>query len=643
MDVSTLRADIKAWERLFRQQHARDPSIQEIKALPDIAEKYKLYKKLSKQPQPTHRSDSARDQPRPSTSSILQSTSKSKPRPVKVDPPAVTSNPFSPVKNKAGKHRAVSPDPYQLPIPSLLSSGSRANPFKTPTKSRPPREPRRAPEPPIQELEEDPFPLIVQPNRANSPQAPPSHHPPQRNVSASFTDTTEHPPAAASSSNAHLPRDKSAVTRARKRLRGEPVSPSPVKEKRPRVADRLPVQPALRFDTIDVSDDDAPVRRGEAYIEDTPAKPPQGKKQFKVLFDEAAAPAAQPISANTARTKEQGLSRTKSANGKGLFGFGFSSANESASRTSKSRALSPCSEHSDDEMDWDVTTSSKAGSAKLKAPDFSPSVSSRPSAAPKHVKNGAKIPSAMLPGKDDLRSATKSALESATSTSTRPQKRSISPTSEPKSQTTPRQAPATLPLLPPSPSQDAQQPKYIDKGKGRALARKKSKMLAEDEEDSEEELHEEDLKVKEMPWKWNRHRSQDQDILPSEGPEPEPDSEPDFEITHVLNSRPGNGGAPDEPEERFEVHLPDDLKRVLALSPPPHIAPEDEDQLVKGLLYGRRAHYDASRGGEVWGAGEFSSESEDGLELPGAKRKPRGEESEDEWEGEPLPWEVAEL
>lgn len=38
MDVSTVRAEIKSWERLFKQQHGRDPSVQEIKDLPDIGQ-----------------------------------------------------------------------------------------------------------------------------------------------------------------------------------------------------------------------------------------------------------------------------------------------------------------------------------------------------------------------------------------------------------------------------------------------------------------------------------------------------------------------------------------------------------------------------------------------------------------------------
>lgn len=36
MDVSAIRAEIKAWEREFKALHGRDPTIQEIKDRPDI-------------------------------------------------------------------------------------------------------------------------------------------------------------------------------------------------------------------------------------------------------------------------------------------------------------------------------------------------------------------------------------------------------------------------------------------------------------------------------------------------------------------------------------------------------------------------------------------------------------------------------
>jgi len=36
MDVTALRAEIKAWERDFKADYGRDPTIQDIKDRPDI-------------------------------------------------------------------------------------------------------------------------------------------------------------------------------------------------------------------------------------------------------------------------------------------------------------------------------------------------------------------------------------------------------------------------------------------------------------------------------------------------------------------------------------------------------------------------------------------------------------------------------
>ena len=93
-----------------------------------------------------------------------------------------------------------------------------------------------------------------------------------------------------------------------------------------------------------------------------------------------------------------------------------------------------------EDMDWEDAAPSAGPSAKLKAPDFSPSVAAKPSTVPKPMKNGAKIPKAMLPGKDDLWSA---APEHATSASSKSRKRSRSPPAEPNG--TPKQSLAALP------------------------------------------------------------------------------------------------------------------------------------------------------------------------------------------------------
>jgi hypothetical protein len=88
----------------------------------------------------------------------------------------------------------------------------------------------------------------------------------------------------------------------------------------------------------------------------------------------------------------------------------------------------------------------------------------------------------------------------------------------------------------------------------------------------------------------------------------------------------------------IEIDLPDKLRSVLALrSSASKAQVSEEDQLVKGLLYGRRVtHYDPNKGGEIWDVGE------DDLGCLDEDRN-RYTDGEDEWECEPVPWEVGEL
>lgn len=506
--------------------------------------------------------------------------------------------------------------------------------------------------PPIQEQDEDPFPLIVQPSQAKTIQPPsppnPNHEPPLPSSSI-FTDTTEHPPVAIA-----VPKDKNAVSRARKRLRGEPVSPSPVKEKRARVAEKLPPQAALTFHDAPSSDEDDDMSHGDTLIMDTPAKPPIGKKQFRVLFDDAAPPASQVLPAG-ARTREKAsLTRSKSVTAKGLFGFGFALVKENGAKglsRTKSKALSPSPPHSDDEMDWDAPSQAAGPSAKLGAPNFSPSVPTKPSINSKLSKSTMKIPKAMIPGKDDLWSngGPSTPNKQAESKAAPPKKRSLSP-AEPSqnASTTPKAALSALPLLPPSPPQEPERkPRYMDKGKGKALARKKSQLLegtgGGDGDESADDSSDADAHVQEVSRQWGRRtHSHGLGVDDAQG-----DSEPEFDIRAYRPSVPADAPAHAAREETFEVNLPDDLRRVLALAPPPHTAPdpEQEEKLVRGLLYGRReGHYDPARGGEIWGVGEVSGESEgeDGLGLGNEPARGR-DEDEDDWEGEPVPWEVGEL
>ncbi|KAF9650325.1 hypothetical protein BDM02DRAFT_1459970 [Thelephora ganbajun] len=225
MDVAALRSEIKAWERDFKADNGRDPTIQDIKDQPDVAEKYKLYKRLNK----------AKTQPStPPKRGQKQLISKS--QAVKTEPSVVSTNPFSPVKNKGSRVLRVE---QTRPI---------SNPFSTPRKEA------------QRELSPDPFPLIQ--------------------------------PVASSSQVTLPPQPTSAVSRARKRLRGEPVSPSPVKPKRPRVIPSggpIPFPERRPFDSDEeyaYSDDGFDNPSGPALFEETPRKDRSGSKYFTSLFNE---------------------------------------------------------------------------------------------------------------------------------------------------------------------------------------------------------------------------------------------------------------------------------------------------------------------------------------------------------------------
>ncbi|KAI0931817.1 hypothetical protein AcW1_000885 [Taiwanofungus camphoratus] len=617
MDISSLRADIKAWERNFRAKHARDPSIQEIKDQPAIAAKYKLYKSLSKaaaaQAPIPHLSTAPpstppRSQPRQSThpSALL-----SKPRAIKVDHPNYSSNPFSPVAKTKSK-------PNQLlnlsPRASAVQLPPRQNPFTTPTKPKAPA--LRKPSTPWRDLSPDPFPLI---------------QPAQPSASAL--------PAPA----------QSAVTRARKRLRGEPVSPSPVKEKR--------VRATLAFaGTLASSDDDddgADMDGDETFLADSPVKPPSGGKTFRLLFDEVLP--QPPMRTQSTAQRPPARSRSKSIIAKPtLFG---------PRAQSTSRAVSPLSSGEDD---WD-----SAPKRKLKG-----LIASTSTALPNHTQLPRKIlngkntlPRAVLPGKDDLWADAGPSRSNAKPPQPTANEVQISAASHGIKRPLSHEADAhdnadglanngntflRLPLLPPSPPPpDAPKPsgtgsKYVEKGKGKgkaaaAFSRKKARLLEQvggAEESTEEDGDEEKLRVKEVTHPLHAPRPLRPTALDmgidgeGEGRAEDPDSDWDWQRPPHLRSL-SPPAHPDTDADiaagTLEVRLPDELRRILALSPARESAKEAE-RLARGLIYGRReGHYDGSRGGEIWDVGEESSG--EGGEDDGAE----------EWEGEGVPWEVGEL
>ncbi|TFY62850.1 hypothetical protein EVJ58_g3612 [Rhodofomes roseus] len=439
---------------------------------------------------------------------------------------------------------------------------------------------------------------------------------------------------------------KSAVTRARKRLRGEPVSPSPVKEKRARVGSQRALN--LSSTLVDSDDDDTQHTVGaaeETFLEATPMKPPPGGRSFRVLFDEVL-PTAQVASRQpTNRT----LSRTMSA---------ASKPNGFSNKRARSRAMSPSSSE-DEGDDWENGT-------KLKSLMTSAStlhVVKSPFLQPKRPSNGpgkSVLPSAMLPGKDDLRSE-KGPLKGPAPKGPLPRgKTPLGPVGASsagrligkRARPDGRDVPTTMditdglretksidhvPFLPPTPPRadtTHSRPGIAnDKGKGKAAAvfsRKKARLLeqlggdgiSDDSADSEED--DSHVKLKEHSWNAVRRTSS---ALADELDDPEfewpahPAHPPDSPSVDSLVAKEGT----------VEVHLRDDLKRILSLSP--HKRTEAEERkLADAVLYGRReSHYDA-KGMEVWDVGEMS-EGAEGMSGDG----------EDDWEGEPVPWEVGEL
>jgi hypothetical protein len=174
------------------------------------------------------------------------------------------------------------------------------------------------------------------------------------------------------------------------------------------------------------------------------------------------------------------------------------------------------------------------------------------------------------------------------------------------------------PLLPPSPPPaDSHTAKNKYKGKGKAAPRKKAKVTAGAREEGEDESESSDggqqLPVRE----WTFHRRKD-------------DAEAEDDIDPMPLFR-ASQGVPmpdlDDDEGAFEVELRDELQRTLSLDAnSTHGA--DEAGVARGVLYGvRTRHYDGSRGGNIWDVGELSE----------------GAVGEDDWEGEPVPWEVGEM
>jgi len=164
---------------------------------------------------------------------------------------------------------------------------------------------------------------------------------------------------------------------------------------------------------------------------------------------------------------------------------------------------------------------------------------------------------------------------------------------------------------------------YPGKGKGRVKAtgptRKRTK-LSEDSGDEEEGRT--DLHVRIREWSWQRRETDP--VLNT--------STEDLDLVFGLGAhdRPSSPGpANDNVPGEFEVNLPDNLRRLLAISPSKAHTTRDVN-MVRGVLYGERiSSYDARKGGDIWDVGEIGDAGDS--------------QAEDDWEGEPVPWETGEL
>ncbi|KAI0314773.1 hypothetical protein OF83DRAFT_413138 [Amylostereum chailletii] len=561
-ELSALRAELKSFERSFKEEHGHAPSTQDIKTA-GFADRYKLYKKLSKAEKPSAfplpPSNSAT---RSSTPPPAPSTSHSptfilpKSRAVKTQTVS-SSNPFSPVKDKT------------KPSVHLTSQPKLPNPFATPTKPKPTSTPR----PSSRLISPDPFPPLTFSNGAGP--------------------SDSRPPAQLNN----------PVSRARKRLRGEPVSPSPVKEKRQRTETDT-VIPFPQLDALTAGDsDDENFRDAQhansSFVADSPMKVPPKGAAFKILFEDS-----QP---STLPLPKPDFSRSKASSTSGTL---------LRSRSQRARSMS---RSSDDLPEYSRSEMKPGASTKEQRPKLKKEKT-------RNVRvNGfsfgkndlfASVDSAEDPSKKLRTAANGNASHPRTST-----KRRLSDAADPEdagqSQTN-----AHLPLLPPSPP-PAGSSSY--KGKAKVTGgRKKAKVSADNEDDEDEEESSEGGQITVREWTFQRHGQDGSATNASDV-----DSDPILGLgTHDRQrtaSTPGLG-SDDEPGD-FEVNLPDELRRMLALSPS-KARDAEETGTVQGVLYGiRTKHYDGEKGGDIWDAGEYGNE----LEV------------EDDWEGEPVPWEVGEM
>ena len=415
-----------------------------------------------------------------------------------------------------------------------------------------------------------------------------------------LNDTT-YPPRTSAPNN--------TVSRARKRLRGEPVSPSPVKEKRQRVLpDAIPFAKLSALDMEDSDDDDNDRAGAEqadsSFVLDSPMKPVPKGGAFKLLFEGGA---------GDVNSQSQD-SRTRSQKVPVNTGLGIS--------CSKSQRATSMSTFSASE-----SLSDKHQNLKVNAPEGNAIRDSAKSQATKRLypnrfgKNdifGAAQPSeAPLPKPEqDIRAVH---IEETPQRITAAKRCLADTDSDAPDPLCPSHRPL---LLPPSPPPAASSSVYVGKGKGKGATgpiRKRPK-LPEDSGDEDEGSTDPHVKIRE--WGWKRRGTSRATSVSVD------DLDPILGIGAYDRPSSPNPASDDAPGD-FEVNLPDHLRCLLAISPSKAHTTRDVS-MVRGVLYGERtSSYDAQKGGDIWDVGEIGGASDS--------------QAEDDWEGEPVPWETGEL
>ncbi|KAF9229081.1 hypothetical protein BS17DRAFT_2501 [Gyrodon lividus] len=556
-DLATVRTEVKAWEHDFRARYGRDPSVQDIRDQPLIVEKYKLYKKLSRAVASSSQSAASSSVHNPSTPPRTQPTSSRaapipKSRPAETVPPLPGFNPFSPVKNKSKMK-----DTSRVSASRASREPPSANPSSIPAKNQSkPHSRIRTPSP-------DPFPSIL-----------PSQ-----------------PKASSSCSDDHR-QSNIAISRARKRLRGEPVSPSPNKPKRQRVGSQA-LLPPPSIEASSNSEDEpdwgvATCDFNSPFVVDSPIKAPVSGKSFKLLFDDSIPALSIPKKSNASATSQPNTPTVGaySAEGRSCDSSARTTSQKTNQHNANSLAITSKPPRRGNE------TRGKVSNQIFRAPhNTTPtevvSTTSRFKAPVKRAFDGGDL-----------------ALESTQLELT---------------------LQAKCPLIPPSPPPEDFPYRGPGRGKGRAVSgRKKAKVEDQANEEDDDSPDDVDVKVVTITRSRGKELLQNADDL-------------DWDPLLHRGARDNDSDAKGENDVNhhesgtFSVNLPDELRRMLAISPS-RSRTNMEERVVRGLLYGDRVgHYDPSRGGDIWDVGE-------------GDESVRGDtEAEGDWEGEPVPWEVGEL